>query len=176
VALHPVVPLSAAAQDSLLSDKRWGGSLVPDALGQPDLATALSPGGLTPFEWTNAGQPSHSIAVPLKQTRWTYVLGVPVTTFNASITDFLHSAVLAALAGVLLISGMVFFTARRIAKSVSQVAAAARKIANEDLSSLEGMAKRSPPAISPATCTSMRTSWRCAAEMKWVRWHVTSTP
>jgi diguanylate cyclase (GGDEF)-like protein/PAS domain S-box-containing protein len=51
------------------------------------------------------------------------------------------SAGLTALAGVLLTSVVVFFTARRIGTSVSQVAAAARATASEDLSALEGVAK-----------------------------------
>src|SRR6185369_9761897 len=106
--LHPVVPLGAQAQTALLGDKRWGGATVPDELAQPDLASALSPVVPTVFEWTNAGQTHHSIAIPLKETHWTYVLGVPMTTFTASVTDFLRSALVAALAGVLLISVLVF--------------------------------------------------------------------
>lgn len=139
--LHPLVPLGTNAKDALLGDKRWGGGPVPEALGQRDLAKVLSPLAPIVFEWTNAGQTDHSIAVPLKQTRWTYVLGVPASTFSATVTDFLRSALVAALAGVMLISVLVFLIARRIANSISLIAAAARKIANEDLPSLASMAK-----------------------------------
>jgi hypothetical protein len=62
-----------------------------------------------------------------------------MTTFSASVTD-LRSALVAALAGVLLISVLVFRNARQIAQSVALVAAAARRIANEDLPSLASMA------------------------------------
>jgi diguanylate cyclase (GGDEF)-like protein/PAS domain S-box-containing protein len=138
--LHPVVPLGAGALDTLLSDKRWGGAPAPDALGQPDLAAALGTVAPTVFEWTHAEQVDHSIAIPLTETHWTYVLGVPVTSFSAGVNDFLRDALLAALAGVLLITILVSFTARQIADSVSMVAAAARKIATEDLPSLARVA------------------------------------
>jgi C4-dicarboxylate-specific signal transduction histidine kinase len=139
--LRPVVSLSSQTLGALLDDKRWGGSPAPEPLGQPDLATALMLLVPTVFEWTNADQVEHSIAIPLKETRWTYVLGVPVTTFSASVTDFLRSALFAALAGVLLISLLVSYTARQIASSVAQVTAAARRIATEDLPSLARVAR-----------------------------------
>jgi C4-dicarboxylate-specific signal transduction histidine kinase len=121
--LHPVVALSQEAQDALLKGKRWGNGSAPAALGQADLAGALHVSGPTIFDWTNGGVQQHAVAVPLGQTQWTYVVGLPLATYTAAVTDFLCTAVLGAVAGVLAISVLALVIARTIARSVAAVGA-----------------------------------------------------
>ncbi len=131
--LRPIVPLAPDVAKSLMEDQRWGGKSAPEALNLTALAPAIFTQVRMTLDWRLDQRDYHVIAVPLDQTDWVYIAALPSQTFDASAREFLHAAVLAAIAGVVMAALLAALLTRPIASAVRQVANAARGLAAGDL-------------------------------------------
>jgi methyl-accepting chemotaxis protein len=131
--LRPIVPLTPEAARNLLADGRWAGNGVPEALGLVELAPAIGTNSRMTFDWHSEMKDYRVIAVPLQYTDWVYLAALPTQTFDAAARDFLRSAVLSALAGLIAAALLSMFLTRPIASAVRQVADAARALATGNL-------------------------------------------
>ena len=131
--LRPIVPLSADAAKSLMADQRWADKAAPDALGLTELAPAIGTNERQTLDWHTDATNYHVIAVPLQLTDWVYIAALPTNTFEAAAREFLRSAVIAAVAGLVIAGLLSVLLTRPIASAVKQVADAARGLAMGDL-------------------------------------------
>jgi methyl-accepting chemotaxis protein len=131
--LRPIVPLTPEVAKSLMSDQRWGDKPAPDALGLSELAPAIGTNNRMTMDWHTDRSDYRVIAVPLQLTDWVYVAALPTTTFEAAARDFLRSAVLAAITGLVIAGLLSVLLTRPIASAVKQVANAARGLAKGEL-------------------------------------------
>jgi len=131
--LTPITTLPAEVEEGLKAEQRWASSPVPAALGLTDLQPAIGTLERITLDWRIDRRQYRVIAVPLERTHWTYIAALPVQTFEAAAQDFLKSAVLAALVGLLVAGALAVLLTRPIASAVKQVAEAARALATGDL-------------------------------------------
>src|SRR5262249_3674456 len=127
------VPLGPDATAALLRDKRWGNNPMPGALGEGDLARAVGVRERGAFAWRTGGEDFRAVALPLRETPWSYVAALPRATFEARADDFLRGAAGAAAAALLLAAALSSLFARRLNRVVSQVAAAAEGLSRGEL-------------------------------------------
>jgi methyl-accepting chemotaxis protein len=131
--LRPLVPLKTDVASGLMADQRWGNNPAPDSLGLTDLAPAIATQTRIALDWRQGQNDYHVIGVPLDLTDWVYVAALPTQTFEAAARDFLRSAVLAAIIGLIVAGILSVLLTRPIAHAVRQVADAARALATGDL-------------------------------------------
>jgi len=131
--LRPIVALSPDTARSLTKDQRWGNNPAPDPLGLTDLTPLIGTNSRMTVDWRVDQNQYHVLSVPLSLTNWVYVAALPEQTFEAAARDFLRSAVLAAVAGVLFAGLLSALLTRPMALTVRQVADAARALATGNL-------------------------------------------
>ncbi|HEV7666739.1 MAG TPA: methyl-accepting chemotaxis protein, partial [Chloroflexota bacterium] len=131
--LRPIVALSPDVAKNLMADQRWASNSVPPPLGLNDLAPAIGTNSRLIFDWHTDSKDYRVIAVPLQNTDWVYLAALPTLTFDAAARDFLRTAVLAALAGLIVAALLSVLLTRPIASAVRQVADAARALATGNL-------------------------------------------
>jgi methyl-accepting chemotaxis protein len=131
--LRPIIALSPEVARSMMADGRWADKAAPDPLGLNDLTPVIGTNTRTTLDWHAQNTEYHVIAVPLQQTDWVYVAALPSQTFEAAAHDFLRTAVLAAIAGLLVAGILSVLLTRPIGSAVRQVADAARGLATGDL-------------------------------------------
>jgi methyl-accepting chemotaxis protein len=131
--LRPIAPLAPHVAESLKADQRWANAGAPEALGLTDLVPAIGTTQSIALDWRQDQNQFHVIAIPLKQTHWTYLAALPEQTFEAAARDFLKAAVVAALVGLAAAGVLSILLTRPIAAAVRQVANAARALAMGDL-------------------------------------------
>ncbi|MBV9134273.1 MAG: methyl-accepting chemotaxis protein [Chloroflexi bacterium] len=131
--LRPIVTLSPDVAKSLMNDQRWADKSAPDALGLNDLAPAIGSNARMTLDWRTDNTDYHVIAVPLDQTDWVYLAALPSQTFESAAREFLRTAVIAAIAGLIVAGILSVLLTRPIASAVRQVANAARGLASGDL-------------------------------------------
>ncbi len=130
--LKPIVQLSKDVLGTLLKDKRWGKKTEPPApLGDKDLATAVGISQPAIFEWRSGDVVRHAAAVPLKQTRWVYVVALPVATFEKSAREFLRSGILSGAVGLLLVSLLAVLFSRRVVGPIRRLTEVSTRIISE---------------------------------------------
>ena len=162
--LRPVVPLRPDVQSSLINGSQWGKGQAPEAIGEPELARAVGIPERVVFPWHTRGIQYHAVAVPVRQTHWTYVAALPVNTFDAAARQFRRDAALAGLLGLLLAAVVAVLFSRPLARSLKEAARAAQQIAEDDLPSFVRAARalaagdltRRPTIVAQrmATCSS----------------------
>ena len=131
--LRPVVPLTPDATEWLVAHGTWGGTGAPEPINEMDLGHAIGSQQPTLFDWRMEGMQFRSLARPLSRTAWTYVAALPVETFDAPARDFLRSAIVAAVIGLLLGSASALLFARSVAHPLRQVTLAAEDLARGNL-------------------------------------------
>jgi diguanylate cyclase (GGDEF)-like protein len=131
--LRPIVPLRPEVSAALASDKRWGNNPSPAALGQDGLAPAVGIQDRSTFTWKVDGTELRAVAIPLRGTSWSYVSALPVATFQVASNELLRSAILWSAVALLIAAAIAAHVARRISRALSQVTAAAQRIAAGDL-------------------------------------------
>jgi methyl-accepting chemotaxis protein len=131
--LRPIVPLSPDTAKSLMTDQRWGSDPAPEPLGLTDLTPLIGTNSRITLDWRQDQNQYHVLSVPLDLTNWVYVAALPEQTFEAAARDFLRSAVLAAVAGLLFAAVLSALLTRPLAMAVRQVADAARGLATGNL-------------------------------------------
>lgn len=131
--LRPIVPLTPEAAKSLMDDQRWADKPSPDALGLTELTPAIGVNSRLTLDWHADNTSYRVIAQPLRLTDWVYVAALPSHTFEATAWDFLRTATLAAVAGLIVAAVLSILLTRPIASAVRQVSQAARGLAAGDL-------------------------------------------
>src|SRR5579885_2817728 len=132
--LRPVVALSPAVEATLVKGTVWGrDNPVPPPLNQPALLGALGLQRRAVFSWPLDGEEYHALAIPLHATPWSYVVALPVPTFDAAARHFRTTAIVTAALALLLATGILLLYARYIAGILGQVTLAARGLAQGDL-------------------------------------------
>jgi diguanylate cyclase (GGDEF)-like protein len=131
--LRPVVELPAEVVPALVNAKRFGGGGPPAALNDQDLAAVVGATSNTSFTWHLNGESYAAVAVPLHQTRWTYVAALPVATLEAPVRAFVRNAVITAVLGLLLTSVIAYLFAKPIVGAIASLTRAARGLADGDL-------------------------------------------
>jgi methyl-accepting chemotaxis protein len=131
--LRPIVALPPEVAKSLIADQRWANNPAPDPLGLTELAPLIGTNSRMTLDWRQDQNQYHVLSVPLALTNWVYIAALPEQTFEAAARDFLKSAVLAAIAGVLIAGLLSVLLMRPIASAVRQVAEAARALATGNL-------------------------------------------
>src|SRR5207237_8822461 len=112
----------------------WGGQPAPAPLDQNDLTAAIGlQQGRAVFPWHLDDEEYQAVAVPLRSTPWSYVVALPVSTFDAAARDFLRTAVVTALLALLVASIVVLLFARHVAATLKEVTAASLGLARGDL-------------------------------------------
>ena len=130
--LKPVVQLSENVLGSLLKDKRWGKkNEAPSPIGDKDLASASGIDKLKVFQWGSGDVLRHAVAVPLRQTRWSYVVALPVATFEKSARAFLRNGIISGALGLLLASLLAVVFARRVVGPIQRLTEVSRRIVSE---------------------------------------------
>ncbi|HZS01376.1 MAG TPA: response regulator, partial [Chloroflexota bacterium] len=105
--LRPVVPLSPAVAETLVKGTVWGRDHpVPPALDQNALTSAVGLRERAVFSWPLDGEEFHALAIPLRATPWSYVVALPVPTFDAAARDFRTTAIITAALALLLATGI----------------------------------------------------------------------
>ena len=79
------------------------------------------------------GADYRALALPLEETRWTYVAALPVATFEARANTFLRGALASAALAFLLATALALLFARPLARGIHHLAVAAQGIARGDL-------------------------------------------
>jgi methyl-accepting chemotaxis protein len=130
--LKPVVQLSDEVVKTLLKEKRWGKkNEAPAPLGDKDLASAVGITQPTVFQWTSGTEFRHAVAVPLRRTRWVFVVALPVTTFERSAREFLSSGILSGAVGLVLASLLSLLFARRVVGPIRRLTEVSSRIVSE---------------------------------------------
>ena len=132
-ALRPVVSLSDELVEALTQSCGVGGDVPPVPLEQQALADALDVAAPRVFTWRVNGADYRALALPLEETRWTYVAALPVATFEARANTFLRGALASAALAFLLATALALLFARPLARGIHHLAVAAQGIARGDL-------------------------------------------
>lgn len=146
---RPVIPLSGQTSAALLQSRQWGAQLQPEPLGITDLAQVVGVRDRTTFTWRVTGTEYLAVALPLGETRWVYVVALPVATFEAAARTFLRDAVLTALFGVLVAFQLAMLFSRRLASSWTSLRKLeqARDEAEEARQRYKSLFERHPDAV-----------------------------
>src|SRR5579883_249380 len=132
-ALRPVGSLSDELADALTNADQGDGGSSPAPLGQQALADAVGVAPPRAFSWSVNDTDYRALALPLQQTRWTYVAALPVATFEARAETFLRGALASAALASLLATALALLFARPMVWRIRRLAVAARGIAQGDL-------------------------------------------
>src|SRR5262249_14028019 len=98
-----------------------------------DLTAALGLQRRAVFPWHLGDEEYRALAVPLRSTPWSYVVALPVSTFDAAARDFLRNATVTALLALLVASIVVVLFARHVAATLKEVTVASLGLARGDL-------------------------------------------
>jgi methyl-accepting chemotaxis protein len=141
--LRPVVPLAPDVAAELTNASQWGATQPvdgvnhppPPALGFDALGQALGLRKQNSFSWQLNGRSYLALAVPLRETGWTYITAVPEASYQAAARQFLTTAIGIAALALLVGTWLAIVAARRLGRPVNLVADTARQIARTDLPS-----------------------------------------
>jgi PAS domain S-box-containing protein len=131
--LRPIVPLDPSVEETLVKGSVWGRNPPPPPLDQQTLTGALGLVGRNVFTWPLGDTDYHAMAVPLHGTSWSYVVALPVPTWDASARDFRTKAIITALLALLVTALLALWYARHVADTLGEVTLAARGLAEGDL-------------------------------------------
>jgi methyl-accepting chemotaxis protein len=132
--MRPTAPLPKEVEDQLLAAKAWGNGKEPAPLNDTALAKLKAIKKPVTFTWASGGKRYTSVAVPLQQTPWVYVMAEDNAAIDAPAQAFLHKALLVALLALALAGAMSWFLSRYLSRAAQTLAAAARRMARGDLS------------------------------------------
>jgi C4-dicarboxylate-specific signal transduction histidine kinase len=134
--LRPVVELKPEVIEAMQRDKRWGKQDMPAPLGDGELAQAIGATERTAFGWRTGGGEYRAVAMRLHQTRWTYVVALPTSAFNAAASDLLRVDALAAALGLLLAGLAVALVTRAMGRALGRLTRVAEALAEGDTEQL----------------------------------------
>ena len=132
--LRPIVPLEPKALDALVAGSAWGKNPPSEPLSETDLAPVVGVKAATTFSWQTGGTQYRAIALPVAGTGWTYVAGLPVSTFERAARELFRTLLLSAAVSIVVAGAMSVLFAWPIAAALRQMTGVAQALANGDLS------------------------------------------
>jgi methyl-accepting chemotaxis protein len=132
--LRPVTPLEPKVLDTLVAGSAWGKNPPSEPLAEKDLAPVVGAKTPTTFSWNSDGVVHRAIALPVAGTGWTYVAGLPVSTFERAANDLFRTLLVTAAVSIVVAGALSVLCARPIAAALRQMTGVAQALAKGDLS------------------------------------------